>query len=80
MTFQFSLWDKFKELSKLPSSTFNNLVLLVTHFLQRKCLSLSVLKVSGGLKLSLYCIHIFDVMNQLNYLIFEVISLVICCR
>uniref|UniRef100_A0A3Q1HKF9 Nucleolar MIF4G domain-containing protein 1 n=1 Tax=Anabas testudineus TaxID=64144 RepID=A0A3Q1HKF9_ANATE len=45
MTFQFSLWDKFKELSKLPSSTFNNLVLLVTHFLQRKCLSLSVLKV-----------------------------------
>ncbi|XP_061569105.1 nucleolar MIF4G domain-containing protein 1 [Cololabis saira] len=45
MTFQFRLWDKFKELSNLPSSTFNNLVQLVTHFLQRKCLSLSVLKV-----------------------------------
>lgn len=44
MTFQFSLWDKFRELSNLPSSTFNNLVQLVTHFLQRKCLSLSILK------------------------------------
>lgn len=46
MTFQFSLWDKFKELSNLPSSTFNNLVQLVTRLLQRKCLSLSILKVS----------------------------------
>lgn len=46
MTFQFSLWDKFKELENLPSTTFNNLVQLVTRFLQRKCLSLSILKVS----------------------------------
>ncbi|XP_029313183.1 LOW QUALITY PROTEIN: nucleolar MIF4G domain-containing protein 1 [Cottoperca gobio] len=45
MTFQFSLWDKFRELSNLPSSTFNNLVQLVTYFLQMKCLSLSILKV-----------------------------------
>ncbi|XP_074549363.1 nucleolar MIF4G domain-containing protein 1 [Halichoeres trimaculatus] len=45
MTFQFSLWDKFRELSNLPSSSFNNLVQLVTRFLQRKCLSLSILKV-----------------------------------
>nr|XP_046226579.1 nucleolar MIF4G domain-containing protein 1 isoform X2 [Scatophagus argus] len=45
MTFQFSLWDKFRELSNLPSSGFNNLVQLVTRFLQRKCLSLSILKV-----------------------------------
>ncbi|KAI3355315.1 hypothetical protein L3Q82_018170 [Scortum barcoo] len=45
MTFQFSLWDKFRELSNLPSSVFNNLVHLVTRFLQRKCLSLSILKV-----------------------------------
>uniref|UniRef100_UPI0037E8C744 nucleolar MIF4G domain-containing protein 1 n=1 Tax=Semicossyphus pulcher TaxID=241346 RepID=UPI0037E8C744 len=45
MTFQFSLWDKFRELSNLPSSTFNNLVQLVTGFLQRKCLSLAILKV-----------------------------------
>lgn len=50
MTFQFSLWDKFKELSSLPSSTFNNLAQLVTHFLQKKCLSLSILKV-GSYKL-----------------------------
>ncbi|KAE8279799.1 Nucleolar MIF4G domain-containing protein 1 SGD1-like protein [Larimichthys crocea] len=45
MTFQFSLWDKFRELSNLSASTFNNLVQLVTRFLQRKCLSLSILKV-----------------------------------
>uniref|UniRef100_A0A3Q3FXW2 Nucleolar MIF4G domain-containing protein 1 n=1 Tax=Kryptolebias marmoratus TaxID=37003 RepID=A0A3Q3FXW2_KRYMA len=45
MTFQFSLWDKFRELANLPSSSFNNLVQLVTCFLQRKCLSLSILKV-----------------------------------
>lgn len=45
MTFQFSLWDKFKELANLASVVFNNLVQLVTHFLQRKCLSLSILKV-----------------------------------
>ncbi|CAB1349481.1 unnamed protein product [Coregonus sp. 'balchen'] len=45
MTFQFSLWDKFKDLSSLSTSTFSNLVQLVTRFLQRKCLSLSILKV-----------------------------------
>ncbi|CAK6969300.1 nucleolar MIF4G domain-containing protein 1 [Scomber scombrus] len=45
MTFQFSLWDKFKELPNLPSSTLNNLVQLVTRFFQKKCLSLSILKV-----------------------------------
>ncbi|XP_072234674.1 nucleolar MIF4G domain-containing protein 1 [Leuresthes tenuis] len=45
MTFQFSLWDKFKELANLPSNTFNNLIQLVTHLLQRKCFSLSLLKV-----------------------------------
>lgn len=50
MTFQFSLWDKFKELSSLPSNTFNNLAQLVTHLLQKKCLSLSILKV-GSYKL-----------------------------
>ncbi|XP_028290941.1 nucleolar MIF4G domain-containing protein 1 [Gouania willdenowi] len=45
MTFQFSLWDKFKELSNLGSSNFSNLVQLVAYFLQKKCLSLSILKV-----------------------------------
>lgn len=46
MTFQFSLWDKFRELSNLPAKTFNNLIQLVTRFLQNKCFSLSLLKVS----------------------------------
>ncbi|KAI7814901.1 nucleolar MIF4G domain-containing protein 1 [Triplophysa rosa] len=44
MTFQFSLWDKFRDLANLSSSSFSNLVQLVTHFVQRKCLSLSILK------------------------------------
>uniref|UniRef100_A0A8C1IBS2 Nucleolar protein with MIF4G domain 1 n=1 Tax=Cyprinus carpio TaxID=7962 RepID=A0A8C1IBS2_CYPCA len=44
MTFQFSLWDKFKDLANLSSRPFSNLVQLVTHLLHRKCLSLSILK------------------------------------
>ncbi|XP_077592327.1 nucleolar MIF4G domain-containing protein 1 [Stigmatopora nigra] len=44
MTFQFTLWDKFRELSNLPARAFNNTSLLVTRFLQNKCLSLSILK------------------------------------
>ncbi|XP_062377551.1 nucleolar MIF4G domain-containing protein 1 [Sardina pilchardus] len=44
MTFQFSLWDKFKELGSLSSTTFSNVVQLVTHFLQKKSLSISILK------------------------------------
>ncbi|XP_016135480.1 nucleolar MIF4G domain-containing protein 1 [Sinocyclocheilus grahami] len=44
MTFQFSLWDKFKDLANLSSRSFSNLVQLVTHLLHRKCLSLSILK------------------------------------
>ncbi|KAI2662518.1 Nucleolar MIF4G domain-containing protein 1 [Labeo rohita] len=44
MTFQFSLWDKFKDLENLSSRPFSNLVQLVTHLLHRKCLSLSILK------------------------------------
>ncbi|XP_010883795.2 nucleolar MIF4G domain-containing protein 1 [Esox lucius] len=45
MTFQFSLWDKLKDLSTQSAHTFSNLVQLVTHFLQRKSLSISILKV-----------------------------------
>ncbi|XP_061778231.1 nucleolar MIF4G domain-containing protein 1 isoform X2 [Nerophis ophidion] len=45
MTFQFSLWDKFRELADLPTRTLSNLVQLVTHLLQKKCLSLSLFKV-----------------------------------
>ncbi|XP_061121257.1 nucleolar MIF4G domain-containing protein 1 [Syngnathus typhle] len=45
MTFQFSLWDKFRELSNLPARTLNNLIQLVTRFLQNKCFSLSLFKV-----------------------------------
>lgn len=45
MTFQFSIWDKFKELDSLSTTTFNNLVQLITYFLQKKCLPLTLLKV-----------------------------------
>ncbi|KAK7170262.1 hypothetical protein R3I94_000481 [Phoxinus phoxinus] len=44
MTFQFSLWDKFKELPNLSSRSFSNLVQMVTHLLHRRSLSLSILK------------------------------------
>lgn len=44
MTFQFSLWDKFKELASLSSSSFTNLVQMVIHLLHKNSLSLSILK------------------------------------
>ncbi|NP_001314989.1 nucleolar MIF4G domain-containing protein 1 isoform 1 [Danio rerio] len=44
MTFQFSLWDKFRDLANLSNRSFSNLVQLVTHLLHRKSLSLSILK------------------------------------
>lgn len=44
MTFQFSLWDKFKELANLSSRSFSNLVQMIAHLLHRKSLSLSILK------------------------------------
>ncbi|XP_026803383.3 nucleolar MIF4G domain-containing protein 1 [Pangasianodon hypophthalmus] len=44
MTFQFCLWDKFKDLATLSSSSFTNLVQMVTHLLTKNSLSLSILK------------------------------------
>nr|XP_012306885.1 nucleolar MIF4G domain-containing protein 1-like [Aotus nancymaae]XP_012306886.1 nucleolar MIF4G domain-containing protein 1-like [Aotus nancymaae] len=45
MTFQFSIWDKFRDLENLPAVNFSNLVHLVAHLLKTKSLSLSILKV-----------------------------------
>ncbi|XP_048866598.1 nucleolar MIF4G domain-containing protein 1 isoform X2 [Brienomyrus brachyistius] len=45
MTLQFTLWDKFKELQNMSSTVFSNLVQLVIHVLQKKTLSISILKV-----------------------------------
>ncbi|KAM9592260.1 nucleolar MIF4G domain-containing protein 1 isoform 2-T2 [Trichechus inunguis] len=45
MTFQFSIWDKFRDLENLPASNFSNLLHLVAHLLRTKSLPLSILKV-----------------------------------
>ncbi|CAH7154332.1 nucleolar MIF4G domain-containing protein 1 [Phodopus roborovskii] len=45
MTFQFSIWDKFRDLENLTSTKFSNLVHLVAHLLKTKSLPLSILKV-----------------------------------
>ncbi|XP_032955135.1 nucleolar MIF4G domain-containing protein 1 isoform X1 [Rhinolophus ferrumequinum] len=45
MTFQFSIWDKFRDLENLPATNFSNLVHLVGHLLKTKSLPLSILKV-----------------------------------
>ncbi|XP_015357794.1 nucleolar MIF4G domain-containing protein 1, partial [Marmota marmota marmota] len=45
MTFQFSIWDKFRDLENLPTTNFLNLVHLVAHLLKTKSLPLSILKV-----------------------------------
>ncbi|KAG8573426.1 hypothetical protein GDO81_012402 [Engystomops pustulosus] len=45
MTFQFSMWDKFRDLESLSPTTFSNLTLFLSHLLKSKSLSLSVFKV-----------------------------------
>ncbi|XP_062477467.1 nucleolar MIF4G domain-containing protein 1 [Pezoporus occidentalis] len=45
VTFQFSIWDKIKDLENLSAAAVSNLVSLLVHLLRTKSLSLSVLKV-----------------------------------
>ncbi|KAG8138768.1 hypothetical protein E2320_001564, partial [Naja naja] len=48
ITFQFSIWDKIRDLGSLSTAAFSNLVKLVTHLLKTKWLSLTVFKLSGS--------------------------------
>lgn len=45
MTFQFSMWDKFRDLGRLSASTFSNLTFFLSHLIKSKALPLSVFKV-----------------------------------
>ncbi|XP_053916344.1 nucleolar MIF4G domain-containing protein 1 isoform X2 [Cuculus canorus] len=45
VTFQFSIWDKIKDLENLSATAVSNLVSLLAHLLRAKSLPLSVLKV-----------------------------------
>ncbi|XP_038611572.1 nucleolar MIF4G domain-containing protein 1 [Tachyglossus aculeatus] len=45
MTFQFTMWDKFRDLENLTASTISNLVHLLVHLLKTKSLPLSIFKV-----------------------------------
>ncbi|KAM4706133.1 nucleolar MIF4G domain-containing protein 1 [Rhinophrynus dorsalis] len=45
MTFQFSMWDKFRDLGSLSATIFTNLVNLLSHLIKSKSLPLSVFKV-----------------------------------
>ncbi|XP_064301094.1 nucleolar MIF4G domain-containing protein 1 [Phalacrocorax carbo] len=45
MTFQFSIWDKIRDLENLSATAISNLVSLLAHLLRTKSLPLSVLKV-----------------------------------
>ncbi|XP_054246171.1 nucleolar MIF4G domain-containing protein 1 [Indicator indicator] len=45
VTFQFSIWDKIKDLENLSVTAISNLVSLLAHLLRTKSLPLSVLKV-----------------------------------
>ncbi|XP_066487387.1 nucleolar MIF4G domain-containing protein 1 [Tiliqua scincoides] len=45
MTFQFSMWDKIRDLENLSTTAFSNLVKLLAHLLKTKSLSLTVFKV-----------------------------------
>ncbi|XP_051856932.1 nucleolar MIF4G domain-containing protein 1 isoform X2 [Antechinus flavipes] len=45
ITFQFSIWDKFRDLENLSATTSSNFVQLVAHLLKKKSLPLSIFKV-----------------------------------
>ncbi|XP_075068220.1 nucleolar MIF4G domain-containing protein 1 [Mixophyes fleayi] len=45
MTFQFSMWDKFKDLGSLSTTTLSNLIHLLSHLIKSKSLPLSIFKV-----------------------------------
>uniref|UniRef100_UPI00398E9E52 nucleolar MIF4G domain-containing protein 1 n=1 Tax=Pristiophorus japonicus TaxID=55135 RepID=UPI00398E9E52 len=45
MTFQFSMWDRFRELKSMANVATTNLVHLLVHLLNRKGVSLSIFKV-----------------------------------
>ncbi|XP_053215362.1 nucleolar MIF4G domain-containing protein 1 [Podarcis raffonei] len=45
MTFQFSMWDKIRDLGNLSTTALSNLVNLLAHLLKTKSLSLTVFKV-----------------------------------
>ncbi|XP_021243758.1 nucleolar MIF4G domain-containing protein 1 [Numida meleagris] len=45
VTFQFSIWDKIRDLGSLSASAISNLVSLLVHLVRTKSLPLSVLKV-----------------------------------
>ncbi|KAM4906820.1 nucleolar MIF4G domain-containing protein 1 [Sylvia borin] len=45
MTFQFSIWDKIRDLENLSAAAISNLVSLLAHLIRTKSLPLSVLKV-----------------------------------
>lgn len=49
MTFQFSMWDKIRDLGNLSTTAVSNLVNLLAHLLKTKSLSLTVFKVSKTL-------------------------------
>ncbi|XP_075683515.1 nucleolar MIF4G domain-containing protein 1 [Rhinoderma darwinii] len=45
MTFQFSMWDKFRDLGSLSATTFSNLTHFLSHLIKSKSLPLSIFKV-----------------------------------
>lgn len=57
MTFQFSIWDKIKDLGNLSATAITNLVSVLVHLLRTKSLPLSVLKV-GVLSFQNTCSHV----------------------
>ncbi|XP_008054604.1 nucleolar MIF4G domain-containing protein 1 [Carlito syrichta] len=69
MTFQFSIWDKFRDLENLPATNFSNLVHLVAHLLKTKSLSLSILKVVEFSELDKPRVHFLR--KVLNMLLME---------
>ncbi|XP_008582022.1 PREDICTED: nucleolar MIF4G domain-containing protein 1, partial [Galeopterus variegatus] len=69
MTFQFSVWDKYRDLENLPAAQLSNLVHLVAHLLKTKSLPLSILKVVEFSELDKPRVHFLR--KVLNMLLME---------
>ncbi|XP_062955499.1 nucleolar MIF4G domain-containing protein 1 [Cynocephalus volans] len=69
MTFQFSVWDKYRDLENLPAAQLSNFVHLVAHLLKTKSLPLSILKVVEFSELDKPRVHFLR--KVLNMLLME---------
>jgi len=69
VTFQYSLWDKFKVVNDLAAHSVNNLARLMAHLIATKALSLSILKAVNFVELDKPSVRLFT--HLFHYLLLD---------